>query len=135
MSARGAANAAARGRSARSGSITGSPVTSSRCVIDATRFHPGTATVLERAAMGRDPGDTLAAMDFIEIHAADPARVRRTAAYFLGQDAYEALLPECRALLEEGRARLLRAVMTQALEDNGDDDYEDGMGWRDDDNN
>lgn len=91
----------------------------------------GDATFLERAAMGLDPANAIDTMEFVERYVADPARLRRTARYFLGDDRYEELLPECRASIEAARER--RAAFAggwdDELEDDGDDYDDDGMGW------
>jgi ribosomal protein L40E len=97
---------------------------------DCDALPAGQATTLERAAMGVDQADPMDAMRFIEWHVVDPARVRRTAAHFLGLDRYEELLPACRAERAEAKARdaAWRDRYVPTLDDDDDDD--DGFIWR-----
>ena len=48
------------------------------------------ATPMERAALAVDTADPVQVMAFVQAHGADPARVQRTAAHFLGPAVYAA---------------------------------------------
>jgi hypothetical protein len=87
----------------------------------------GDATPFERFAMGCDPANPIDDREFAERFHADARRVRRTAAHFLGQERYDALLPECRESIEKARAQReewrARYVATIDEDDGDEDDY------------
>jgi hypothetical protein len=89
-------------------------------------------TSLERFAMGLDPANPIDVLEFVEKFVADPARVRRSAAHFLGQSRYDELLPECREFIERGRARreeMRRTSFVPTLDDDPDADDDDDSDW------
>jgi len=92
----------------------------------------GEATHFERMAMRCDPANPIDDQEFAERYHADAGRVRRTAAHFLGRARYDALLPECRELIEQARVRReeLRDRYVPTLDE--DDDEDDYPPWDDD---
>ena len=90
-------------------------------------------TYFERMAIGCDPANPIDDQEFAECFHAAATRVRRTAAHFIGQERYDAILPECRAAIEKAREQreAWRDRYVPTL-DEDDDDGDDYPPWDDD---